>query len=154
MILNKINPIRVFKDLRENIDDLLKYQKYKKIIYELNNSGKLEQVGFSVDEDANLYIGINLNPELLLYSETSMESVELRLVSEKVKKYTEFLTNEGILDSIKMDYDRVKEENYYGYILQISYAFKKYKKKNMIYDISYFSIISLLFIIALLVIIF
>lgn len=154
MILNKINPVRVFKDLRENIDDLLKYQKYKKIIYELNNSGKLEQVGFSVDKDANLYIGINLNPELLLYSETSMESVELRLVSEKVKKYTEFLTNEGILDSIKMDYDRIKEENYYGYILQISYAFKKYKNKNMTYDISYFSIISLLFIIALLVIIF
>jgi len=138
MIRKYINPIKVYKSLQENIEDLLLYSKYKKIILELQETGKLETVGFSVDSNGNLYLGINLNPELLLYSETSQESVELKMISEKMKKYTEFLTKEGILDSIKMDYDRVQDDTFYGYILQISYNFKKYKRRSLIYGLSYF----------------
>ena len=141
MILDKLNPVKIYKSLSDNIEDILNYFKYKKIIFELNKEGKLEKVGLNLDSSANLYIGIDLNPELLLYSETSQESVELKLISEKLKKYTDFLTKEGILDSIKMDYDRVKNDEYYGYILQISYDFKKFKKYSLIYDISYFTII-------------
>jgi hypothetical protein len=141
MILDKLNPVKIYKSLSNNIEDLINYSKYKKIILELQNEGKLTQLGLTMDSSANLYIGIDLNPELLLYSETSQESVELKLISEKLKKYTDFLTKEGILDSIKMDYDRIKNEDYYGYVLQIKYDFKKFKKASFIYDISYFSII-------------
>lgn len=138
MILDKLNPIKVYKSLSDNIEDLVNYFKYKKIVFELNKDGKLEKVGLTMDSSANLYIGIDLNPELLLYSETSQESVELKLISEKLKKYTDFLTKEGILDSIKMDYDRIKNDDYYGYVLQITYDFKKYRKISFIYSISYF----------------
>lgn len=138
MILDKLNPIKVYKSLFDNIEDLVNYFKYKKIVFELNKDGKLEKVGLTMDSSANLYIGIDLNPELLLYSETSQESVELKLISEKLKKYTDFLTKEGILDSIKMDYDRIKNDDYYGYVLQITYDFKKYRKISFIYSISYF----------------
>jgi len=138
MIRKYANPIKVYKNLQENIEDLLMYSKYKKIIFELQEAGKLEAIGFSVDSNGNLYLGINLNPELLLYSETSQESVELKMISEKMKKYTEFLTKEGILDSIKMDYDRAQDDTFYGYILQISYNFKKYKRNSLIYGLSYF----------------
>ena len=138
MIRKYANPIKVYKNLQENIEDLLMYSKYKKIIFELQEAGKLEAIGFSVDSNGNLYLGINLNPELLLYSETSQESVELKMISEKMKKYTEFLTKEGILDSIKMDYDRAQDDTFYGYILQISYNFKKYKRNSLIYCLSYF----------------
>lgn len=138
MILKKINPVKVFKSLQDNLEDLLLYRKYKNIIFELQRDGKLEEIGLSVDPNADLYIGINLNPELLLYSETSKEAVELKMVSEKVKKYTDFLTKEGILDSIKMEYDRIQDESYYGYILKITYDFKKYKKADFIYSIFYF----------------
>ena len=88
-----------------------------------------------------MYIGIDLNPELLLYSDTSQESVELRLISEKMKKYNDFLTKEGILDSIKVEYERVQNDSFYGYILQIGYSFKNYKRSDLVYDISYYSII-------------
>jgi len=141
MIRKYLNPIKVYKNLQENIEDLLMYSKYKKIIFELQETGKLEAIGFSVDSNGNLYLGINLNPELLLYSETSQESVELKMISEKMKKYTEFLTKEGILDSIKMDYDRAQDDTFYGYILQISYNFKKYKRNSLIYGLSYFGTI-------------
>ena len=85
MILNKLNPVKAYNRLGLAITDYLKYKKYKKIILELDASGKIKDAGFGLDEDGNLYLGIDLNPELLLYSETSQESVELKLVSEKLK---------------------------------------------------------------------
>lgn len=139
MIRKYIDPITVYHTLKDNVNDLIKSAKYRKIIFELKNEGKLEEIGLSLDETGNLYLGINLNPELLLYSETSQETVELKLISEKIKKYTDFLTREGILDSVIMNYDRIKNEEYYGYVLQITYHFKKYKKSELIYAISYFT---------------
>jgi len=138
MMFDKTNPIRVFKNLKDSIEDLANFYKYQKIIFELQREGKLEAIGFSLDSDANLYLGINLNPEILLYSETSSGPAELRMVSERMKKYTDFLTKEGILDFVKVEYDRIQTEAYYGYILQVKYDFKKYRRGSFIYGISYF----------------
>ena len=121
MILNKLNPIWVGTSLKKNINEYQKYITYKKIIYNLNTSGKLDEIGFKTDEDANLYLGVNLNPELLLYSDASQEPVELKMISEKMLKYNDFLTKEGILDVITVDYDRVKNDSFYGYVLQIKF---------------------------------
>lgn len=153
MILKKLSPVLNYQGLRENLEELAKFKKYQSIILELQEEGKLEKIGFSLDGDGNLYLGINLNPELLLYSETSQESVELKLISEKMTKYTDFLTKEGILDVIKVDYDKIRSEEYYGYILKISYDFKKYKKKEFIFQISYFSSIAILAISSILLLI-
>jgi hypothetical protein len=142
MILNYISPIRVYTRFSKNINELIKYLRFKKIVIDLSNKGKLDEIGIKVDPNSNMYIGIDLNPELLLYSETSQESVELRLVSEKMNKYNEFLTKEGILDAIKVEYERVQTEEFYGYILQIGFNFKKYKKSDFIYDLSYFIVLS------------
>ncbi len=139
MILDYISPGRVYKKLSICLEELANYRTFKKIVVELNDAGKLDEVGLKADSNSNMYIGINLNPELLLYSETSQESVELKLVSEKMNKYNDFLTKEGILDSIKVDFERVQDDSFYGYILQISFNFKKYKKSDLIYAISYFS---------------
>lgn len=138
MILNYLSPVVLYKKLTKSITDLLNYIKYRKIVEELRVSNKLEVIGFSIDSDYNLYIGIDLNPELLLYSDLSQESVELKLISEKIKKYTDFLTKEGILDYVKVEYDRIKNEDYYGYILQIRYDFKDYKLSILTYSILYF----------------
>jgi hypothetical protein len=139
MILDYISPRHVYKRLVANLTELSRYRKFKKIVVELNETGKLDEIGIRSDNDANMYIGINLNPELLLYSETSQESVELKLISEKMNKYNDFLTKEGILDVIKVDYDRVRDDNYYGYVLQLGFNFLIYKKSDLIYCISYFS---------------
>ncbi|CAB4173940.1 hypothetical protein UFOVP972_10 [uncultured Caudovirales phage] len=141
MILDYISPVKVYRKLKVNLEELSKYRIFKKIIIELNETGRLAEIGLKVDYGSNMYIGLDLNPELLLYSETSKESVELRLISEKMNKYNDFLTKEGILDSIKVDYERVQSDDFYGYILQIGYDFKKYKRSDLIYSISYFSTI-------------
>ena len=142
MNLNYLSPIFAYKALKANLDELSKYRTYKKIIFDLNETGKLDQIGFKADSNANLYLGIDLNPELLLYSETSQESVELKLIAEKMNRYNDFLTKEGILDSITVDYERVKNEEFYGYVLQIGFNFSKYKKNDLIYSISYFTFLA------------
>lgn len=140
MILNYLNPVKKYRDLIDCLNDLKKFNRYKKIVFSLQKEGKLEKIGFSLDQTSNLYLGINLNPELLLYSETSQESVELKMVSEKMTKYTDFLTKEGIIDSVKVDYERIQTEEYYGYILKISYSFTKYSKKMLFHILTYFAI--------------
>lgn len=139
MKLNYFLPKVAGKLLSDCLEELAQFRRYKKIILELNESGRLTEIGFKADSNANLYLGVDLNPELLLYSETSQESVELRMISEKMNRYNDFLTKEGILDSIKVDYERVKTDDFYGYVLQISFAFKKYKRSDLIFSISYFS---------------
>ena len=143
MILNKLNPIWVGASLKKNINEYQKYITYKKIIYNLNTSGKLDEIGFKTDEDANLYLGVNLNPELLLYSDASQEPVELKMISEKMLKYNDFLTKEGILDVITVDYDRVKNDSFYGYVLQIKFNFSNFKRREVVWSISYFTILFL-----------
>jgi hypothetical protein len=143
MILDYLSPIRIYRRLSIHAKELVNYRTFKRIIFDLNKSGKLDEIGLKVDPNLNMYIGIDLNPELLLYSDTSQESVELRLISEKMNKYNDFLTKEGILDSIKVDYERIQTEEHYGYVLQISFNFKQYKKSDFIYGISYFSAIAL-----------
>jgi hypothetical protein len=137
MNLNYLSPIFAYRKMRANLNELSKYKTYKKIIFELNEAGKLDQIGFKADSDANLYLGIDLNPELLLYSEGSQESVELKLISEKMNRYNDFLTKEGILDSITVEYERIKNDDFYGYVLQIGFNFSKYSKKDLRYSIAY-----------------
>jgi hypothetical protein len=143
MILDYLSPVRIYRRLTIHVKELINYRTFKKIILELNDSGKLDEIGIKADPNSNMYIGINLNPELLLYSDASQESVELKLISEKMNKYNDFLTKEGILDSIKVDYERIQTEEHYGYVLQISFNFNKYKKSDFIYGISYFSVLLL-----------
>lgn len=133
-----LNPLKVFKKLKLQRADLQNHRRYKNIVQSLNDDGKLQKVGFRTDADYHLYLGIDLNPELLLYSELSQETAELKMIGEKLKRHTDFLLSEGILDSIQVDYDRVKDENFYGYIVKISYKFTHYDKKSFIKNIAYF----------------
>jgi hypothetical protein len=100
------------------ITDIKHLNRYKSILDSLDKQGKLDQIGFKM-EDHRLFVGVNLNPELLMYTEDSQESVELKFIADDMKKYTNFLQNEGILDSIQAEYDRVYTDNFYGYIVQI-----------------------------------
>ena len=133
---NYIYPLIVIKSLIKAIRELNYFKRYQKIITKLFESGKLKTAQIRKEGD-NLMIGINLNPELLVYSGESQESVELKIVADKMKKYTNFLEIEGILNSVKAEYERVYNKDFYGYISKISFDFNHYKKSKFIFDIFY-----------------
>lgn len=137
MILDYVSPTRVFLSLKKALADL-KYRKtFNSILDSLDKDKKLEELGIKKEKDGSMYIGFNLNPELLLYSDTSSETAELKMVAEKMKKYTDFFTVEGILDYMRVDYERVLTDTYYGYVIRLSFNNKSYKRSKFIYDISY-----------------
>lgn len=135
-ILKYLNPKNVFNSLQGMIEEKIRYNKYVSILDELVEEKKLEAIGLSLTKN-KMYVGVNLNPELLLYTDESQETVELKFVAEKVKKYTDFLQAEGILDVVIASYDRVYNEDFYGYIVQIAFNYEKYNGKRLIYDIIY-----------------
>ena len=132
-----INPKQVISSFRDARTDLKRFRKYKEILLELESEEKLSRMGFRRDKDM-LYVGVNLNPELLMYVDATLESAELKFVSDAMRKYTDFLQKEGILDVIKADYERVYNEEFYGYVVQIAFDFQKYDKFKYQYDIGYF----------------
>ena len=146
-----IYPHLILSSLKDAILDIKHLKKYESILDELDASEKLSKMGFRRNGN-KLYLGVNLNPELLMYTEDSQESVELKFVSESMKRYTNFLQNEGILDSIQAEYDRVYTDDFYGYVVQISYN-KKYDPKKMKYDIIYSVITSSMIIISIIMLI-
>lgn len=136
-ILEYLNPKHIFESIQGMVIEKVQSRRFAKILIELKNEGKLRELGIRLTNN-KLYVGVDLNPELLLYEdETALESVELKFVSEKIRKYTEFLQNEGILDSIKAEYDRAYSDAFYGYVVEISFAYSKYNKNRLIYDIIY-----------------
>jgi len=135
-LIQRINPVEVFKSLIGALKELLRYRKYSKILKELDEEKKLSEIGIKLEKNL-MYIGVNLNPELLLYGGESQESVELKFVSEAMMKYTDFLQKEGILDAISADYERIYNENFYGYLVQIKFKMSKYKLRRLLYDLGY-----------------
>jgi len=133
---NYIYPQLIFNSLRDAFEDLRYFSRYKSILNELEEDDKLAKLGIRKEKD-KMFIGVNLNPELLMYTEDSQESVELKFVSDAMKKYTDFLGKEGILDSIKAEYERVFSDDFYGYVVQISYKYRSYNKDKFKYDIGY-----------------
>jgi len=123
------------------LKDRAYFSKYTNILNDLENEGKLERLGIK-KEGSTLFIGVNLNPELLMYTEDSKESVELRFVSDAMRKYTDFLQNEGILDVITADYERVSTDEFYGYVVLIQFDYKNYKPRKFKYDIGYMATLS------------
>ena len=136
-ILEYINPKKVFNSLKNCLTELKYNRKFNKIVKDLESDGSLEKIGLNLRKN-KLYFGVDLNPELLLYGESSQETVEMKFVQEKMLKYTEFLKKEGILDSITADYDRIQSADYYGYVIEIKFAFREYSFRKLAYNIMYF----------------
>jgi hypothetical protein len=133
-------PSRIVKTISKSLRILKNKRKYSQIIKSLEEEGKLEAIGLKREKDF-LYVGINLNPELLIYDESTQESAELKFISDKMRKYTDFLQKESVLDSVIADYDRVRTEEFYGYIVQIKFSDKGYSKNQFYYSLAYFSVV-------------
>lgn len=139
-IKDYLYPSRIVKTISKSLRILKNKRRYSQIIKSLDEEGKLEAIGLKREKDF-LYVGINLNPELLIYDESTQESAELKFISDKMRKYTDFLQKESVLDSVIADYDRVRTEEFYGYIVQIKFSDKGYSKNQFYYSLAYFPVV-------------
>lgn len=136
-----ILPHLVWKLLSKSIEERNYFRKYLNILSDLKEDGSLDKFGIRLENNGEMYIGINLNPELLIYEMEAQEPVEMRFLTDAMKKYTDFFTRMSIIDYVIADYERIKTEDYYGYVVKIYFNFKSYSRFNIIYPIAYFLVL-------------
>jgi hypothetical protein len=132
-----ILPHLVWKSLVNSIGELNYFRRYTKILNDLKADGSLEQYKINLEENGDMYIGINLNPELLVYEMDAQEPVEMRFLTDKMKVYTDFFSRMQILDYMIADYERVQTSDYYGYVVKLNFNFRSYSRPKLIYSIAY-----------------
>lgn len=133
-MLDYIKPNLIFTKLRDIYRETLDYLVFRKEIKRLEAEGKFREVNLRVTNWGAAYFGLNLPPELLLYQrEGSVEfqALELQRVKEALKMYNEFYTNNLLIDFVTTGYERVKTEDFYGYLIWIDFNYVYLKYDNL-----------------------
>lgn len=143
-LLNYINPFTMLTTLFAIIKELFTYRVYAKAIERMDKEGVLQDNGFERGPFYSIIRGVNLRPETLLYGEDEQEKFELGFVADNMKKYNELLAKEGVLNLVKANTERVKNNDYYGYLVSIVYRFNKLNYRSIAYCISYITILTII----------
>ena len=69
-ILDYLNPKNVFDSIQGMIVEKIHYKKYVAILEELVAEKKIQEIGLKIKNN-KMYVGVDLNPELLLYTDES-----------------------------------------------------------------------------------
>jgi hypothetical protein len=148
-LLKFINPIFIIKKLFLIIKEIYLFSIYRKSILELERVGILKERGFYRNGIMfGLTYGVNLKAETLLYGGEGddLKKFELSFIGKAIAKHNDIFINHNILELIKTRAERVKNLDYYGYIVHLDFAFKQVSTINIIWVISYLTFISILLI--------
>lgn len=77
------------------------------------------------DKEHCIYGAINLPPELLMYNKgTDLEMMEKTYFGNEMAKMNQSMVEHEIIELYRIEYDRVKTDDYYAYVFSISYMWK------------------------------
>ena len=119
-LLKLINPIVVFGKAVTCFKEVANYRFYRRKIKELDKSGLLKEKGMRSDLLRRVYFVINLQPETLLAG-SDTEMLERSRVTEAIAERNQIFTKDGLLEIVQADYRRIKDDNYYAYLIWIKY---------------------------------
>lgn len=89
-----------------------------------------------------MYYALNLEPEILLMGEEAIE-LEKSRVYESILKKKPLFEKAGLGELIEAKTERIKNEDYYAYLIQIKYR-PTSTRDNLFYAIIYGAVVSLL----------
>jgi hypothetical protein len=86
----------------------------------INKSGILKQTGLRLDRRARSYYVLNIEPELLMMGQDTLD-LEKSRVFESLAKKKELFETHNLTELIEAKTDRIKTSEYYAYLIQIKY---------------------------------
>jgi hypothetical protein len=119
-ILDFLNPISFWQNLRICYKDFVNYRFYRRVITNLASEGALRERGMRTDMLRRVYFVINLLPETLLAG-ADVELLERSRVTEAIAERNQIFMKDGLLEIIEADYQRIKTDDYYAYVVWIKY---------------------------------
>ena len=147
-LINSLNPVNIIKRLILVIKEFLLFINYLKTLKIMEKD--LEDSKIVRFSRYSLGKAINLKPETLLLAnkhesdmtedeKKELNKLELSFISREIAKHNDIFINSGIIELIKTKADRIKNNDYYGYIVEISYNWnhaKPYKVVKLIFHIA------------------
>jgi hypothetical protein len=119
-LLNFLNPLSFWENVMTCYRDVSNYVFYRKTINQLAKDGLLREKGMRTDLLKRVYFVINLLPETLLAG-GDVELLERSRVTEAIAERNQIFIKDGILEIIEADYKRIKNEDYYAYLIWVKY---------------------------------
>ena len=115
-----INPFTFYETIVVIIKNLKNFIFYRTKMSDINKSGVLKQTGLRLDRRARAYYVLNIEPELLMMGQDTLE-LEKSRVFESLSKKKELFETHNLTELIEAKTDRIKTSEYYAYLIQIKY---------------------------------
>jgi hypothetical protein len=115
-----INPFTFYETAVIIIKNLKNFIFYRTKMSDINKSGILKQTGLRLDRRARAYYVLNIEPELLMMGQDTLD-LEKSRVFESLAKKKELFETHNLTELIEAKTDRIKTSEYYAYLIQIKY---------------------------------
>ena len=115
-----INPFTFYETVVIIIKNLKNFIFYRTKMSAINKTGVLKQTGLRLDRRARAYYVLNIEPELLMMGQDTLE-LEKSRVFESLAKKKELFETHNLTELIEAKTDRIKTSDYYAYLIQIKY---------------------------------
>ena len=115
-----INPFTFYETIVVIIKNLKNFIFYRTKMSAINKTGVLKQTGLRLDRRARAYYVLNIEPELLMMGQDTLE-LEKSRVFESLAKKKELFETHNLTELIEAKTDRIKTSEYYAYLIQIKY---------------------------------
>ena len=115
-----INPVTFYETMVIIVKNLKNFIFYRTKMSAINKTNVLKKAGLRLDLRARAYYVLNIEPELLMMGQDTLE-LEKSRVFESLAKKKELFENHNLTELIEAKTDRIKTSEYYAYLIQIKY---------------------------------
>ena len=128
-----LNPGNIFKKVRQMAKEIDNYFFYIKQIEVMAATEDAKHYKLHVNAGHGLYGAVNMQPEMLLYYKgEELDKLEKTLLGSELSRMNSLFEKYGLMELYKVEYDRIKDDEFYAYVFQISYKWNHCNKKSII----------------------
>jgi hypothetical protein len=116
------NPIKKLRLMLREIDNYYFFMRQVEI---MEDTGVLKHNKIKRNEDHAIYGAINMPPELLMYhNEVELDRLEKTFFGNEMTKISDVFLQYDIIELYKIEYERIKTDDYYAYVFNIKYKWQ------------------------------
>jgi len=117
--LNPLYFIKVIKCIFKNIS---MRKEFNNVLYNIVNDEAFKYIKTEIKSNV-LFFGINLKPEIKLVRSTDfdLDVEEKKQLAVQISRFNDVFLKYGIIEMIKIHPEKIDDENFYGFIVNVSY---------------------------------
>jgi len=111
-----------FKKIRLMFKEIDNYYFFMRQTEMFSDSGELKHYKLKINDRHGIYGAINMPPELLMYHrDDELDQLEKTYFGNEMSKLNEAFIKYDIMELYKIEFERIKNDDYYAYVFNIKY---------------------------------